>query len=221
MNDIREEILTQIKGAIFDIDGTMIDSMKIHLEVWHEIAERYGARLSMKEVGEKAYGINPEILERIFPGKLSDEEKERIANEKEELFRSRFDPEQHVIKGFLHFLSILQQHNIPMVIGSAAPEENIQYFMDRLGIAHYFRGAIHEDIVVAGKPNPDVFIKAAELINVPAAECVVFEDSPSGAEAAQLAGCRIIAVLTTKGKSDFKEIDGIIAYIKDYTDIMD
>ena len=108
-----------------------------------------------------------------------------------------------------------------MVIGSAAPPENVDFFMHRQEIRHYFKGIVHEDDVKHGKPSPEVFIKAAGIINVPPHECVVFEDSPSGAEASSKAGSKTIAVLSTKSKSDFEEHDGVVAFIKDYTELVE
>lgn len=219
MNQIKSDILQQMRGAIFDVDGTIVDSMTLHMKVWQEIAKRYGCELSIKEVSEKAHGINDEILERIFPGQFSQEEKQKIADEKESFFRQLFDPEEHVIKGFIQFLDALKKKKIPMIIGSAAPKENIDFFTTTLGVQDYFKGAIHEDDVIAGKPNPDVFLQAAEEINVSIEDCIVFEDSPSGADASYRAGSKTIVLLTNKSKSDFKDFPNIIAFIKDYTEL--
>ncbi|MDQ3017574.1 MAG: HAD-IA family hydrolase [Bacteroidota bacterium] len=209
-------IFSRIRGVIFDMDGTIIDSMELHLRVWKEIIEKHGRKMSLKDVGENVSGINNEIIERIFPAKYSDEEKENIANEKEIEFRSQFDPDKNVIKGFLLFIEKLKQRQIPMAIGSAASLENIRFVLKALDIESYFVGIIHEDIVEAGKPNPDVFIQAAKLIEVPVGSCLVFEDSTTGAEASQKAGCHTIVVLSNKSKVDFKEIGSIKAYIRDY-----
>lgn len=218
---IKAALLESFTGFIFDIDGTMIDSMKIHLKAWHKIFEKYGCHLTMKEVGEKTYGINSEIVKRTLGNHLSDEEVEKISNEKEELFRNSFDPENDVVKGFIHFIDELKNLNVPLVIGSAAPPENVNFFMEKLGIGHYFKGFVHEDDVKKGKPSPEVFIKAAAIIDVPIRECVVFEDSPTGAEASYNAGSKTIVLLTTKSKSDFVHIPNIVEYIKDYTELME
>jgi HAD superfamily hydrolase (TIGR01509 family) len=202
------------------MDGTIIDSMKLHKKVWHEIATKYGSTLSLKEIADKLHGINHEILERIFPGKLTELGKQRIADEKENLFRKRFDPEHNVIEGVVPFLQSLKYANIPCVLGSAAPPENIDFVFDTLGIRSFFTGVVHEDHVTGGKPNPDVFIKAAALISVPIHECVVFEDSTSGAEASAAAGSKTIIVLTSKTKSDFEGIPGIIGYIRNYKNLL-
>ena len=221
MARIKNNILGSFNGFIFDIDGTMIDSMKMHMKAWQTILERYGRPMTIKEVKEVAYGINPEIVKRALGNELTQQEIDKIANEKEILFRESFNPEEDVIKGFIHFIDELKKNNAPMVIGSAAPPENVKYFMDRLGIADYFKGVIHEDDVSKGKPSPEVFIKAARIIGIPNEECVVFEDSPSGAEASAKAGSKTIAVLSSKSESDFKDIPHVVACIKDYTELME
>ncbi len=220
MNSNKSDLLTPFRGYIFDIDGTMIDSMKVHLKAWKEVLEDYGCRLTLKEIGEKAYGINPEIVKRILGNDLPEDLIEKISNEKERIFRTSFDPEDDVIKGFIHFIDDLSKRGLPLVIGSAAPPENVDFFMERLGVGHYFEGVVHEDDVQLGKPSPEVFIKAAAIINIPIGECVVFEDSPTGAEASAKAGSKTIVLLTTKTKSDFKDIPNIIGYIKDYAELI-
>src|SRR5687768_4084610 len=144
MKQLSASALNKYKGFIFDIDGTMIDSMKVHLKAWQKVLEKYGRHYSIKEVGELAYGINPEIVKRALGNDLTEEEIERISNEKEVLFRESFNPEEDVIKGFIHFIDEWSKKKMPLVIGSAAPLDNIDFFMERLGIGHYFKGAIHE-----------------------------------------------------------------------------
>src|SRR5690349_19754225 len=95
------DLFKDIRGAIFDMDGTIVDSMKLHKKVWQEIAEKYGRKMSLQETSEMMHGINSEILERIFPDKLTEQGKQKIADEKENLFRKRFDPENNVIKGLI------------------------------------------------------------------------------------------------------------------------
>ena len=108
-----------------------------------------------------------------------------------------------------------------MVIGSAAPSANIDFFMKRLGVGHYFKGFIGEEDVKHGKPSPEVFKKAVQLLDLPPQDCIVFEDSTKGAEAASKAGIKTIAVLSTKSKVDFKDHPDVIGFIKDYTELLE
>lgn len=221
MKSKKSDALVPFRGYIFDVDGTMIDSMKVHLKAWKQVLERHGHHKSLKEIGEMAYGINEEIVKRLFGDHLSKAEIEKISNEKESLFRESFNPQEDVVKGFIHFIDELKKRKLPLVIGSAAPPENIDFFMGSLGIGHYFEGVVHEDDVEKGKPSPEVFLKAAAIIKIPIHECVVFEDSPTGAEASAKAGSKTIAVLTTKFKSDFREIPNVVEYIRDYTELLE
>ncbi len=216
---LKNNFLSSFRGFIFDIDGTMIHSMKIHLKVWQMILEKYGISMSIKEIGEKASGINPEIVKRLFGHHLTEAEIDKIADEKEILFRKSFDPEEDVVKGFIQYIQQLKKQGLPIVIGTAAPPENVDFFIDSLGIREFFTGAIHEDDVKKGKPSPEVFLKAAKLINIPIEECVVFEDSPTGAEASAHAGSQTIVLLTSKSRSDFDDIPNIIGFINDYTEL--
>ena len=218
MATTNNHFISGLKGVIFDVDGTIIDSMKIHMKAWQKVFADYGYKMSIKEVKEAAYGINPEIVRRVM-GNLTDEIVEKISNEKEEWFRNAFDPEDDVIKGLIPFLELLRGNGIPMVIGSAAPPENIDYFMDRLGIRSYFKGFIHEDDVSRGKPSPEVFIKAAKVIGKEINDCVVFEDSTSGAEASAKAGSKTVVVLSTKSEKDFEDIPSIVRFIKNYEEL--
>ena len=108
MQRINSPLIKDFKGFIFGIDGTMIDSMKVHIKAWQKTLENHGCLMSLKEVEEIAYGINPEIVKRALGDNLSEEEIERISNEKEELFRNSFDPEEDVVKGFIHFIDELE-----------------------------------------------------------------------------------------------------------------
>jgi HAD superfamily hydrolase (TIGR01509 family) len=215
-----DKFISRLKGVIFDVDGTIIDSMKVHMKAWQKIFSDYGYQMSIREVGEVAYGINPEIVRRVM-GNLTDEIVEKISNEKEEWFRSAFDPEEDVIKGLVPFLEMLQTKGIPMVVGSAAPPENIDYFMERLNIRFFFKGFIHEDDVSRGKPSPEVFLKAARTIGMDIRDCVVFEDSTSGAEASAEAGSSTVIVLSSKSEKDFADIPSIVRFIKNYEELLE
>ena len=209
------------KGIIFDIDGTIVNSMRYHIESWKAVLHDHGYEMTYKEVGEKLAGINDEIAERFLGGRIPKEERTKIWKEKEERFREKFHPEENVIEGFFPFLEAMQKRGIALAIGSSAPEENVTYILSRLNILDRFKAIIQGEDVNVGKPDPEVFIKAASLLDIPIQDCLVFEDSYSGAEASFRAGSRTIIILTSKTKSNFSDIRDIEMFIQDYSELPD
>jgi len=207
------------KGIIFDMDGTMVDNMMVHHRAWQRKLAELGLELSLEEVKEKIHGINEEILERIFGDRFTIEERRQISYEKEAAYREIFLPELRLIPGLGAFLEKAKTAGIPMAIGTAAPTENVDFVLDQLNLRAYFTGVFDAKSVSKGKPDPEIFEKAAASLQLSAAECLIFEDSLTGAEAAQRAGARAVIVTTTHAQSEFKNFDHIIRFIPHYEGI--
>ncbi|MCC6411179.1 MAG: HAD family phosphatase [Saprospiraceae bacterium] len=201
---------------IFDMDGTMVDNMMVHHQAWQQILAENGMELSMDEVKEKIHGINEEIMEREFGDFFSPADRKRIAWEKEATYRRIFKDELELIVGLPQLLEEAHQANIPMAIASAAPPENVDFVLDNLHLRHYFKAVVHASMVEKGKPDPEVFEKAAAAIGVTTADCVIFEDSPTGAEAARRAGSATIILTTTHGAEEFAHMPNVKATWPDY-----
>lgn len=205
-----------IKGIIFDMDGTMIDNMMIHHRAWQKQLRSLGIDLSIEEVKERIHGVNIEILKREFGDRFSPEERIRISDEKEAAYREIYKPQLKLINGLTQFLDRLKAANKPMAIGTAAPGVNADFVLDELNLRPYFDSVVHAGHVTKGKPDPEVFQLAAKGINLDARDCIVFEDSVTGAKAAQNAGSRSVIVTTTHQEEEFEGIDNIIGFIKDF-----
>ena len=212
---------TAPKAFIFDLNGTMIDDMRFHTEAWHKIlTEDLGAKLSVEEVKSHMYGKNSELLVRIFgEGHFSAEETEKISIEKERRYQQAFLPHLRLINGLEQFLEEAEQNNILMAIGSAAITFNIDFVLDNLGIRDYFGAIVSADNVNKSKPDPETFVKGAELLGVDPADCIVFEDAPKGVEAARNAGMQCIVLTTMHQEEEFSQYNNIIGFIQDYNDI--
>ena len=208
-----------IKGIIFDMDGTMIDNMMVHHRAWKRKLESLGLSLTLEEVMEKVHGINVEILERLFGDRFTPEERVQISAEKEAEYRQIFASEIKLLPGLTAFLQTLKQAEFPMGIGTAAPPENVDFVMDRLNLRPFFNTVFHSGNVVKGKPDPEVFQKVAAGIGVDPSDCLVFEDSLTGAETALRAGCRAIIVTTTHRSEEFAHFPHIVKYIRDFTEV--
>lgn len=208
-----------MKGVIFDMDGTMVDNMMVHHRIWQRVLKGLGLDWSIDKVKAEIHGVNTEILKRLFGNQYSEEERVRISNEKEAAYRAYFEPKLELIEGLSEFLERLHEANIPMAIGTAAPKENADFVLDTLNIRHYFKGVFHAGSVQKGKPDPEIFIKAAASMNLSPADCLVFEDSVSGAATAKNAGCKAIIVTTTHSVEEFAHFDHILQFVKDYTEV--
>jgi beta-phosphoglucomutase len=213
-------MMFKAKAFVFDLNGTMIDDMRFHAKAWyHIINNELQGDLSLDEVKKEMYGKNEEVLQRVF-GKnyFSDAEMQQLSIEKEKRYQEEYAPHLGLIKGLENFLEKAQQHKILTAIGTAAIPFNVDFTLDTLHIRRYFSVIVSADDVTASKPNPETFLKAAQLLRVNASECIVFEDAPKGVEAALNAGMKSIVITTTHGPEEFKQYNNILVFVKDYTD---
>ena len=207
------------QAIIFDMDGTMVDNMMLHHRCWQKTLAGYGLDMTMEEVVAKCHGKNIEIIERLFPGKYTLEERERISFEKESVYREIFLPQLKLINGLPDLLETAKNAGIPMGIGTAAPPGNVNFVLDNLGIRHYFKSVVDADGVTKGKPEPDVFFKVADELGVAYANCLVFEDSPTGARTALNAGMKAIILTTTHQAEEFAAIPSVLRCVTDFTEV--
>ncbi len=208
-----------MKAIIFDMDGTMFDNMMVHHRAWQKKLQEYDIHLTIEEVKAKIHGVNVEIIEREFPGRFTDDEKVELANGKEATYREIYAPEIELLPGLAELFHELKRRNIPMGVGSAAPPENVEFVLNTLDLWHYFDAIKHADDVQKGKPNPEVFLKVAEELGIDPSECVIFEDTPTGAKAAENAGAKVILVTTTHPKEEFETGYNITRFISDFTEV--
>lgn len=203
---------------IFDLNGTMIDDMHFHLEVWHDIINKdLGKVMSLEAVRGHMYGKNHELLTRIFgAGNFSPQEMDEISHKKELDYQEKFKPHLKLLPGLSEFLECAHNNNIPMAIGSAAIPFNIDFVLDNLNIRHYFKAIVSADDVKESKPHPETYLKAAELLKVKPSACVVFEDAPKGVEAALNADMPAVAITNMHSKEEFSEYSNVLFFVDDY-----
>jgi beta-phosphoglucomutase len=207
-----------MKAFIFDLNGTMINDMEYHNRAWQRLLnEDLGGNFTRDEVKQQMYGKNPEVLVRIFgPDKFSIDEMNRLSMIKEQEYQKEFLPHLQLISGLTEFLEAAYQNGIPMAIGSAAIPFNIDYVLDNLNIRHYFKAIVSADDVELSKPHPETYLKAAQLLNVPPTNCIVFEDVPKGVEAAANAGMKAVVLTTTHEVHEFDALKNVLHFSADY-----
>ncbi len=207
------------KGIIFDMDGTLIDNMMIHHRAWQIRLAQDGHEFSLQEVIEKCHGKNIEILERLFGNLYSPNQRLSFSNEKEEIYRDLIKTDLIPLPGLIDLLSYAYEHEIPMGIGTAAQYKNVDVTLDTLNIRNYFGAIVADTDVANGKPNPEVFLKVANMLGIEPQNALVFEDSPVGAHTAQNAGMKVIIMTTTHKVHEFDPFETVIKCVKDYTEI--
>lgn len=208
------------KAFLFDLNGTMINDMAFHNRAWHDIlTQDLGASISFDAVKKQMYGKNQDLLERVFGvGHFSQEQIDQISIEKEHRYQAAYKKHLALIAGLGDFLEKSKQSGIQMAIGSAAIPFNINFVLDNLNLRSYFKAIVSAEDVVNSKPDPETFTKGAEILGVPAKQCIVFEDAPKGVEAAQNAGMKCVVLTTMHNREEFSAYQNIIAFIEDYTD---
>jgi beta-phosphoglucomutase family hydrolase len=183
---------------VFDMDGVIVDTNPYHKIALQKFAAKYGYSLSEEELIKKIYGrTNKEWIPNLFERALTAEEVSRFGEEKEKLFRDLYEKDIKEVAGLSRFLDQAMQLDIKMAIGTSAPRSNVDFVLERTGIARYFPVILDESHVTHGKPNPEIYINCAAALNYPPAQCIVFEDSLSGVAAGRAAGSPVVGVATT------------------------
>lgn len=205
------------KGFIFDLDGVLIDSSKIHFLGWKNVLRGFNREVDYETFLKSYFGKRgPETLELTFgKGKFSDDEAKRISDEVDSNFVRTVAEVGIPIKGALDFVRALKESSEKIALATSAPRQNVDAFLDAFSLRGVFDVEICGDDVSHGKPNAEVFLKAASGLNVDAKECVVFEDSLPGVTAAKAAGATCVALLTTTTREVLKMAD---YFIKDFSD---
>ncbi|HEX8371406.1 MAG TPA: HAD family phosphatase [Chthoniobacterales bacterium] len=195
-------------GAIFDWDGVIIDSSRHHEESWERLSAEIGKPLPEGHF-KRGFGMKNEwIIPNLLKWSNEVEEVAALSLRKEALYREVVaDWGIEALPGVVDWLETLKAAGIPRVIGSSTHRLNIETTLDRLGLRDAFDDIVCAEDVTAGKPDPQVFLKASSKAGIAPELCVVFEDAHVGIEAAQRAGMRVIAVATTNpieelGKAD-------------------
>lgn len=198
----------------------MIDDMTYHTKAWQTLLnDELGGNFTWEEVKPQMYGKNPEVLVRMFgPDRFTLDEMNRLSLEKERKYQLEFLPHLKLLPGLDEFLQRAHQQGIPMAIGSAAIPFNIDFVLDNLNIRHYFKAIVSADDVVLSKPHPETYLKAAEILRVTPADCIVFEDVPKGAEAAANAGMKAVILTTTHQKHEFGYLQNVLTFAGDFED---
>lgn len=195
-------------AILFDFNGTMFFDEQFQEISWRKfVGEKIGRNISDEEFSKYIHGRNADFtMEYFLNKKFSREEIAQLEEEKEKIYRNLCESslDFKLAPGLTSFLDNLKQKNVSVNIATASGWRNVRFFFDGLELNRWFdiNKVVYNDGTYPGKPEPHMYLKAAEKIGVPIEECYVFEDSDSGIEAARRAGAKgIIKVLSMKDSS--------------------
>tara|TARA_B100002019_G_scaffold291182_1_gene310642 strand:+ start:7060 stop:7722 length:663 start_codon:yes stop_codon:yes gene_type:complete len=195
------------EGAIFDWDGVIVDSSDLHKKSWEALASELLLPLPPDHF-EKGFGKrNETIIPKILKWTQDRSEVEAWGKRKEEIYREMAKINGiKLAPGAVDFLTKTNAIGINCAIGTSTERKNIELAIEEHGLSDFFQGAACSEDVKKGKPDPEVFLKAAHILSIESERCIIFEDSPHGVEAGIKAGMKTIALTTSHPSNAFMHL---------------
>lgn len=174
-----------IRGVLFDMDGVLVNNTQAHVKAFEIFCERYGVEDWQHKL-QTAFGMgNDDIMRQILPEEIIREKGlKALGEEKEAIYREVYAPEIRPVRGLVDLLEELRRRGIPCAVGSSGCRENVDFVLGNCGIADYFSCIVSGDRVTRCKPDPEIYLLAAEGLDLSPADCLVFEDARAGITAA-------------------------------------
>lgn len=207
---------------IFDMDGTLADTMPTHQLAWDKLLPALGVAVDRDEFFSWSAGLtNAEIFPRLLGEDVAIDEISRLSEHKESVFRDLYRSKMTAVGGAEMFLRRTRASGYPCGVGTAAPPKNVDLVLDGLAIRRYFQAIVCNADVQRGKPDPEIFLLAAERLDARPADCVVFEDAPAGIEAARRAGMTCVVIASTLTRAQIAALPDtrhVLHVVDDFTD---
>ncbi|PIN79708.1 hypothetical protein COV16_02785 [Candidatus Woesearchaeota archaeon CG10_big_fil_rev_8_21_14_0_10_34_8] len=208
-----------IKAFIFDMDGTIVNTESLHRQAFNILLRKYDIYITKKVWHSELVGTSSKFIANKYITKynLPEDLNDFVSRRRYKYQRLLKKYGINYVKGFKQFISNAKKRGFKLIIASSGQRLNIQSSMKAVGL-HNINFVGIED-VNHRKPNPELFLKAAKRLKVKPKECIVFEDSSPGVEAAKRAGMKVVALLTTSSESKLRKLKPNLI-VKDYTELV-
>lgn len=181
-------------AVIWDVDGTLVDTAELHFQAWEATARELNRPFSRADFAATFGRRNPEIIHQLFGHHFNDQEVAELGDRKEVLYRTATASGVDLLPGARALLEGLRAAGYRQAIGSSAPRLNLELILKLTGTEPFFEAIVSSEDTQRGKPDPQVFLVAAQKLGVPPGRCLVFEDAVAGVQAAKSGGMKCVAV---------------------------
>jgi beta-phosphoglucomutase len=202
-------------GVIFDLDGVLVDSYRAHLESWQSLAREYGITMTEAQFVSLFGRTSPDIINELWEDHLSPDQVPAMAERKEALYREILHRDFPAMDGARELIDQLVEKNFLLGVGSSGPPQNVELSLEKLGRRKHFSAVITGKDVTRGKPDPQVFLTAAQRMDLAASQCAVIEDAPAGISAARAAGMTSIALTGTAAADKLSHADLVVNSLRE------
>ena len=187
------------------MDGVVCHNMPAHEEAWTSFFRGHGIEIELKDFRANTMGMpTREVLRYYFKREVPVEEADAAALVKETLYRKLYLPQRAPARGLLPFVKGARAGGYRIGLGTGSKDDNVTFILDGLALRPWFDAVVDGGMVTKGKPDPETFLILADKLEVAPKDCVVFEDSLLGEEAARRAGMAVVAVTTSHRADEFK-----------------
>ena len=186
-----------IKGVIFDMDGTIVDSLPYHHKAWEIFFKHNKVENFSKKLKDYKGGGTLDLMKAVYGDKYSIKELKIMSHDKEIIFRDIYRGNIQPIKGFIEFIESLKSKNILIGLASNAIRENVILTLEELNVYNYFNSIICGDEVKKGKPDPEMFNKTLESFDIDNKHCLIFGDSIEGIQGACNSGINSVGITSS------------------------
>lgn len=210
----------KFKGVVFDFNGTLLWDTKYHNQAFDLFLEQHNIVLTDEEKSVKIYGkSNADIMRDIFGRPLTDLEIKEFSIEKELIYQELIVDNLHFAEGAEDLFEYLKAHNIPFCIATSSDFLNVEFYFREMQLERWFgpEWVLFNDGTLKGKPEPDLFLKAADRLQLNTSELVIFEDSKAGIKAAENAGAGKIYIVNSMN-DDFSDFEHEVIFNFNQTD---
>ena len=211
-----------IRGALFDMDGTLVDNTDVHFKAFEIFCNRYGVK-DWQEKFAAVIGMgNGDILRALLGNEAVDKwGVEALADEKEAIYREIYAPTIAPVEGLRELLERLRREGVRCAVGSSGCRTNVDFVLERCRIGEFFEARVSGDRVSRCKPDPEIYLTAAAELGLEPSDCLVFEDASAGIEAADRAGVRRTVALTTSLSAEALRTSSAAYVVRNFAEVTD